>query len=554
MRLADRALHIPEIAFALLGLFCSCQQAPQAGIATGTPGVGEGDIGRLVKDLSIIAADSMDGRAAGSAGAIRAQRYIETELRAIGLVPTGANGSYEQPLRTVRRRVGSSTLTERQTELTVWKDFIPLPWPWATRPFIRGQAIYGGTIGDSIATDVAGKFVILKQPGSRSVIPRIGPGDPLSKAAAVAVVGFENFSPQRLAPLRAGLSAGLEGNAMMRADVPASILITTAAAERLLGRSLEQLRPGYRGRVVNASIVFRDSIETICCNVIAKLPGSDPVLRGEYVALSAHLDHIGVAPTGVDHDSLRAVNAKLWDLGRGVAAVDAPPGATDGIRVNVDSIHRLHGVRRDSIFNGADDDGSGTVALLEIARELSVGQRPRRSILFVWHTAEELGNQGSTWFTDHPTVPLDSVVALLHLDMVGRGKADDLIEGGPHHLEVIGSRRLSRQLGDAITQVNASRRQPFALDYTHDSQSDPMHLYCRSDHYEYARYGVPIAFFTTGEHPDYHQVTDETEYIDFAKLARVVDLVQSVAIRVANQGGRPALDSAKPDPRRGCAG
>jgi hypothetical protein len=85
------------------------------------------------------------------------------------------------------------------------------------------------------------------------------------------------------------------------------------------------------------------------------------------------------------------------------------------------------------------------------------------------------------------------------------------MEGGPQHLEVIGSRRLSRELGDLIAQINASRVKRFVLDYRHDSPSDPMHLYCRSDHYEYARYGVPIAFFTTGEHRDYHQVTDGTD-------------------------------------------
>lgn len=444
----------------------------------------------------------MEGRAAGSPGALRAQHYLEQQLQAIGLVPMGEHGTYEQALQTVRRRVGESSLAVGTTAFTLWKDFVPLPWPWKTRPFTEAQAVYAGTIGDSIGFDVRGKFVILSQPGARTVIPRIGPGDPLSQAAAVALVGLESFSAARLAPIRAGLSAGLAGNAMLREVVPASLLITTAAAESLLGKPFTQLTPGDVGRGVRASITLSDSLEPICCNLVAALRGSDRARAGEYVALSAHLDHIGVAPEPV------------------------------------------HG---DSIFNGADDDGSGTVALLEIARRLRAQRRaPRRSTLFVWHTAEELGNQGSTWFTNHPTVPLDSIVALLHLDMVGRND--------PRTLEVIGSRRRSRALGDLITQTNAQRRTPFALDYSHDSPTDSMHLYCRSDHYEYARYGIPIAFFTTGEHADYHQVTDEAERIDYQKLAAVVRLVRDVTVRLADQVARPAPDSAAPDPARGCGG
>jgi hypothetical protein len=504
--------------------------------------------------LSVIAADSMEGRAAGSAGALRAQRYIEREIARIGLDPSGENGTYEQPLRSVRRHVGRSEISAASVRFSSWNDFVPIPWAWKAKRFREAQTIYGGVIGDSLAADVAGKFVILKQPQGRTVIPRIGPGDPLNKAAAVAIVGLEKFAPQRLAPVRAGLSAGLEGNSMMRVEAPASLLVTTSMAEALLGRSISNTRPGALGQIVTASISFDDSVETTCCNIIAVLPGQDPQLSREFVAVSAHLDHIGVAPVAVDHDSLRAVNEKLWDRGRGIAAVDAPPNATASIAVDVDSLHRRRPVRRDSIFNGADDDGSGSVAVLEIARALAGGPRPRRSILFVWHTAEELGNEGSTWFTDHPTVPRDSIIALLHLDMVGRGSVADLEGGGPRYLEIIGARRLAHRLGDVIEAANTRAPFRFKLDYRHDSPTDPMHLYCRSDHFEYARYGIPIAFFTTGEHADYHQVTDEIEYIDFGKLANVSALVERIALQLANDSTRLSLDGLKPDPSEGCQG
>src|SRR5213075_2698611 len=223
------------------------------------------------------------------------------------------------------------------------------------------------------------------------------------------------------------------------------------------------------------------------------------------------------------------------------------------IHVNVDSLHQLHPVRRDSIFNGADDDGSGTTAVLEIAEAFAGAKvKPKRSIIFVWHTGEELGLFGSQYFTDHPTVTRDSIVAQLNMDMVGRGRADDENGGSPGYLELIGTRRLSTELGDLIETVNKTRRQPFTFDYQYDATGHPEQYYCRSDHYMYARYGIPITFFTTGLHPDYHQVTDEVERIDFDHMARVDQLVFDIAKHVADMDHRPVVDKAKPDPNAAC--
>src|SRR4029079_9270061 len=152
--------------------------------------------------------------------------------------------------------------------------------------------------------------------------------------------------------------------------------------------------------------------------------------------------------------------------------------------------------------NGADDDGSGSVAALEIAESLVASPRPRRSILFVWHTAEEAGLLGSGWFTDHPTVPRDSIVAQLNMDMVGRGTADDVPRGGPRNLQIIGAQRRSTELGNVIDSVNARRAEPYVIDYSFDAPRHPLNRYCRSDHYMYARYGIPIAFFSRGYHID----------------------------------------------------
>jgi len=251
-------------------------------------------------------------------------------------------------------------------------------------------------------------------------------------------------------------------------------------------------------------------------NVVGMIRGSDPAVSKEVVLVDAHYDHLGVG---------KAVNG-------------------------------------DSIYNGADDDGSGSVSALEIAQYFaSLKVKPKRSLLFVWHVGEEAGLYGSEWYTDHPTVPRDSIVAQLNMDMVGRGAAADntgitkagvRYHGNPDYVQLVGSRRLSTELGDLAESVNTSEKHPFRFDYAMDANGHPSNIYCRSDHYEYARYGIPIIFFTTGGHADYHQVTDEPQYIDYDRMARVAQYVADLATKVANLEHRPVVDKQKPDPNGEC--
>jgi hypothetical protein len=269
-------------------------------------------------------------------------------------------------------------------------------------------------------------------------------------------------------------------------------------------------------------------------------------VRGQYVAIGAHSDHDGVAAAPVDHDSLRAFNAEAE------RRAQAKGGSLTGaerreIQVNVDSLRAIRPPRLDSIFNGADDDGSGSVAVLEIAEAMArAAEKPKRSMLFVWHTAEEKGLIGADWFTGHPTVPRDSIVAQLNIDMIGRGGADDLPGGGPTYLQLIGSRRLSTELGDLVERVNKGRRFPFQFDYQFDAAGHPEQYYCRSDHYMYARYGIPVVFFSTGDHRDYHQLTDEPQYINYPNLTNVTQLIHDVALTVANLDRRVVVDQPRP--------
>jgi Zn-dependent M28 family amino/carboxypeptidase len=202
------------------------------------------------------------------------------------------------------------------------------------------------------------------------------------------------------------------------------------------------------------------------------------------------------------------------------------------------------------------------VSVLEIAEYFAAQAiKPKRSILFVWHVGEEEGLWGSTWFTDHRTVPRENIVAELNMDMVGRGGTNDetgnsidgkKVHGGPGYLQVVGSRRLSSELGNLVEAVNISGHHGLKFDYSMDANGHPQQIYCRSDHYEYARYGIPIAFFTTGGHADYHQLTDEPQYIDYTRMAQVDNFVADLAKHVANLGHRIGVDKPKPDPNGTC--
>jgi hypothetical protein len=510
----------------------------------------------LMSRLYVFADDSMMGRDdGGPLGATKASRYIERELRRLRVTPAGDNGSYFQDIgyRSVLADARSAITVDGQA-LTLGRDFTPVPRVGG-RP-VRDQAavIFGGTV-DSVArlssADAAGKIVmLLAAPGGRGGRGggRGGAGatpDALMSASAILIVQGDSLSAVN--PAR-GI---LPSEADILAAGPARINITTAAATRLLGTSPASASVGTVGRTARLDISFAETRIPVR-NVVGVVPGTDRDLGRTYVALGAHLDHVGFTRNPIDHDSVRAFNKVMRP--RGANDPVTMPSAEQQARIGAirDSLGRLHPARRDSINNGADDDGSGSVVLLEIAEAMMNGSRPKRSTLFVWHASEEDGLLGSRYFVDHPTVPRDSIVAQLNTDMLGRGRASDHALGGPKYLRMIGSRRLSKELGDIVDRVNVQRNYNFDLDYSFDVPGHPMNSYCRSDHFNYARYGIPIAYMGTSTQADYHMVSDEPQYIDYPGMARRANFMRDLALAVGNLDHRPVLDKERPDPRMPC--
>lgn len=353
--------------------------------------------------------------------------------------------------------------------------------------------------------------------------------------------------------------------AVMSDGPKALIFVTAVSASRLFDAPLAQIPVGAGGKLVAIDLrVKADPVTYPARNVVVILPGSDPTVRGEYVAIGEHNDHVGVNHNPVDHDSHRIFNHIVRLGGAEDAQRQAAPAQQAEAIAELAAWRGAHpdATRLDSIASDADDDGSGSVSVLKIAEKLaSLHPHPTRSILFVWHVDEEKGLLGSAYFTDHPTVPRDSIDTQLNIDMVGRGDAWDQtdltkdgapIHGSPNYLQLVGSRQLSTELGDLIEQVNKDGHHGLVLDYSMDANGHPTNIYCRSDHYDYARSGIPITFFMTGGHSDYHQVSDDPQYIDYEHMARVDELIGDVALRVANLSHRIVVDRPKPDPHGVC--
>ena len=508
--------------------------------------------------LYAYADDSMQGRRSGTPGNVKATDLIAAEARRLGLEPAGENGGWFQTIPMVRRTLDpASGLTVDGTTFKAWDDLIPRDQGKGTRPVDGARVIYGGTWEQELISleQAQGMLVVITLPPVNGVpggtANRAQTTERFRTAAGIVIATLDAIGTSERLDLQETGAQLTSGEAH---EAPAFTYATSRAAEALLGAPLATLRAGAEGKTVSGNISFVDTpVADPARNVVAILRGSDPALSGQMVAIGAHNDHDGIGPETLDHDSLRAFNRLMRPEGANSTPGEPTAEQAARIRAILDSLRHERQPRRDSVLNGADDDGSGTVAVLEIAELLAKGPaRPKRSVLFVWHTGEELGLIGSNWFTRHPTVPRDSIVAQLNVDMIGRGGPGDIANGGPAYLQIIGSRRLSSELGDLVDRVNVDGKHGFDFDYQYDADGHPSNYYCRSDHYMYARFGIPIAFFTTGSHLDYHQLTDEPQYIEYDKMTRVAQLIADVATTVADLDHRIVVDKPKPDPEGVC--
>lgn len=490
---------------------------------------------RLKAHLEFIASDELEGRDTPSKGLDVATLYVATMLKLWGAQPAGDSGTYFQQIPLGQRLLdtAASSIDFGGNTYRFGDGFKN-----ANRQFAaEGKLIYAGhgfvikkkDLDPFAGLDVKGKIVVVSAgmpkgytygdlQGQAGVDYETPEG--ASKArGAVAMIRIPDesmlsrWNPEdgrRITWLSPGEA---EPDPNQLATVTASPVLAKAlfegapmtAEEAMKGSETPEKAFAFSDRKTIDIHMAEQKIQKFVRNVVAIVPGSDEKLKSEFVAFGAHIDHVGMQPGGTG----------------------------------------------DRIFNGADDDGSGTVAILEIAHAFLSGKRPRRSCIFVWHCGEEKGLWGSTYFTEHPTVDLKQIVTQLNIDMIGRSKptgdtnpANKMLTG-PNEIYVVGSTLMSTDLQKLSESVNASFLH-LSFNYHYDEPKDPEAMFSRSDHYNYAKKGVPIIFYFDGVHEDYHRPSDEVSKIDFHKLSSVAKTVYATGFTLASAPKRPVVDKKLP--------
>ena len=499
----------------------------------------------LEKHLRVLAADDMQGRETGTPGQKRAAEYIAKQFAGEGLKPivptTDGQKSYSQPFSLYRKTWGQFYIKAGGKQLTYLKDFltnglVSVPQETAYETVFAGYGITDAKYDDYAGLDVKGKAVVIfegepKTAAGQSVVSgsaeasKWGSVDSwrakttLAKdkgAAQVFIIsaetaeGYKQLLAQRGALQgrfnRLSLKAGAEdigtvGTFLITTDAAASMLNTKPATLKKeteqIAKSGKTTAGSLHGTVSVKAERQEEAVQTE--NVMGYIEGTDK--KDEVVIVSAHYDHIGVSPNG-------------------------------------------------QVNNGANDDGSGTVSVLEIAQAFqeakNAGNGPRRSMLFLTVTGEEKGLLGSQYYADFsPVLPLANTVCDLNIDMVGR--VDDLHRGkadSTNYIYAIGSDKLSSDL-HKISEANNQAYSKMDLDYKYNDSNDPERIYYRSDHYNFAKNRIPIIFYFNGLHADYHRPTDDVEKINFQLAEKTARLVFFTAWDIANRDDRLVVDSNK---------
>jgi hypothetical protein len=529
---------------------------------------GAAQVDDLRKWLSYLASDELEGRATFSEGLGLAAAYLAEQLRYFGIKPGGDNGSYFQRVRVLGvKSANRSTLTvEVNGQTRVFKDDEGVTFPknvGGKRDFTADQVEFLGygldaplaNHNDYAGKDVRGKAVVylgangpkgLGQQFRRSLGGRARYATDQKQAVASVGVGGGGGGGGGRQGGAGAAGAGARGGAVQedfttvqRLDHPLPPNVTARDdffeflfsnaevkyAELKEKAAKQEPLPSFTLKGVKLTFNLDADYQVVRTqltrNVIGVVEGADPKLKDTYVTFSAHYDHVGYADGAVTQ------------------------GGVGGRRVK-------EGAAEDRIWNGADDDGSGTVTLLGVAKAFASGPKPKRSLMFLWFAGEERGLWGSRFHADYPTAPIDKILANLNMDMVGRNRDDKPEEANTVYL--VGSDRISSELHNITVEANDSLAKPLKLDFEMNDPTDLEQVYYRSDHYSYAAKGIPIVFFTTGLHPDYHYNTDGVEKINFEKMARIGRLVYEAGRRVANLDHAPARDNRGPRVGKGVGG
>lgn len=462
----------------------------------------------LKKQLYIVAGPAMEGRETATEGQRKAAAYIESQFKALGLHP-GNKGNFQLSYPIYQDSVAKASIAVNGQSFAMFNDFTISSMMSHTSTIFCNEVVFAGNgISDSTHNDfkdVAGKIVLtIQMPvqsstgGGSSTFIRSRSGsfgviEAAQKNGAAAVLIVQpKFYRRPGIPVTKG-PAYLDG--FQRSVYPNTYIVSEDVAKAIMGDDYDAARAALKtgnaqpkSYSANVKLEFeKDRIELASSNVVGFLEGTDK--KDEFVFITAHYDHLGK---------------------RG------------------DSV----------IYYGADDDGSGTVSVLELAEAFAkakaAGKGPRRSIVFMTVSGEEKGLWGSEFYSNHPLFPLDKTTVDLNIDMIGRTDPKRKVGDSTNYVYVVGDDKLSSDLRP-ISEAANKKYTKLELDYKYNEPKDPERIYYRSDHYNFARKGVPIIFYFNGTHADYHRPSDTPDKINYNLMAKRAQLVFYTAWEMANR-------------------
>ena len=496
----------------------------------------------LKKHLTFIASDSLKGRDTGSPEQKVAAQYIANHFESVGLKGiVGADKSHFQLVDLVKRGWGEFYIKSNTKTYVYLQDFIasntaPINTEEKVDFVFVGYGIDESRLSDYATMDVKGKVIVAFD------------GEPRNTDGTYVLSGSHEASKWSKA------DSWKDKMAIAKEKGAKAMILITKTSDEDFDKAIKQ-RQVMMKRFGNARMGFREDGEP---------KGADFAVLNVSNTMATDL-------LGIKAGDLDALRAKAAETKKTVAGSLTPQ--TGALRIErtitpvetynvlgflegtdkkdeivVVTSHYDHvGVNDGKIYNGADDDGSGTVSVLEVSeafgKAAKAGHRPRRSMLFMTVTGEEKGLLGSEFYVRHPVLPLENTVCDINIDMVGR--TDKEHEGKGDYIYVIGSDKLSSELHQ-IMETSNNKYTKMDLDYRYNDPNDPNRFYYRSDHYNFAKNKIPVAFFFNGVHDDYHQPTDDVEKIEFNKMEKRAKLVYYMAWDLANRDKRIVVDSNKP--------
>ena len=487
------------------------------------------DADQMRMHLDILASDGFEGRETGEAGQKKAAAYLEAYYSSLGFEPC-IDGSFFQMVPLMNVQISGGTITVAEETLTLAEDFLLYPGLDVTTLTNEALTFVGHGIDAKAWNDYKkfkGEGVVMFLDGEptkdgASLLTKDGSASRWAKALndkreiaqakgakAVIVVMADSDFDMRSSRMKGWMlrkSTSIDRDKQGEGTNLPTLFVSQSTADRWLSGSkvksvqehLARIQKGKPAKATKLGTTFSMAIDQMrqafeAENVLAYMEGSDPELKDEVLVITSHYDHVGII---------------------------------DG-----------------EVHNGADDDGSGTVTVMELARQFTMlnnqGKGPRRSVLFMNVVGEEKGLLGSEYYADHPVFPLEQTVTNLNIDMIGR--TDEAHQDEPRYVYLIGSDKLSSELHEVSEFANDTYTD-LALDYTFNAPDDPNRFYYRSDHYNFAKNNIPVIFYFTGVHEDYHKPGDDSHKIMFSKTAEIGKLVFHTAWHVANMDKRPVVD------------